>query len=135
VQSYKKVFLLLLIISFAWINEGCHRKVLPTNYPNKPGLFPITIHKKEYRLKRKNSNTNKKLNRVERKRNKKSEKAKRDALKAQERGRERHINQQTPKVQERMKKSLEESENTRRRETFWERLMFWKKSKNKEKKI
>ena len=130
-QSYKKVLLLLLIICFAGINAGCHRKVLPTTYPNKPGLFPITIPKKEYRMKRRFI----KLNSIERKLNRKSERAKRDALKAQAAGRVRHISQQAPNVQERMKKSFEESERTRKRKTFWERLMFWKRSYNKEKKV
>ena len=134
-QSYKKVLLLLLILCLAGINEGCHKKVRPTTYPNKPGIFPITIPKKEYRLKRNHNYENKKLSRIKRKINRKSERAKRDALKDQEAGRKRHINNQTPKVQERMKRSFEESEKTRKRRTFWDRLMFWKRWEKKEKKI
>ena len=134
-QTYKKVLLLLLIISFTTINEGCHKKIYPTSYPDKPGIFPITFPKKEYRFRRNHNYENKKLNRIEKKINRKSERAKRDALKSQEEGRKQHINRQAPKVQERMKKSLEQSEKTRTRKSFWERLLFWKRPKSKEKKL
>ena len=134
-QTYKKLLLIILTTCLIGINEGCHKKVLPTTYPNKPGIFPITITHKEYRLKRSSSNGQKKLSRIERKANKRAEQSKREALKDQERGREKHFKNQNPKVQERMKKSFEESERTRIHKTIWERLMFWKKAKSKEKKL
>ena len=134
-QTYKKLLFIILATGLIGINEGCHKKVLPTTYPNKPGIFPITITHKEYRLKRSSSNEPKKLSRVERKANKQAERREREALKAQERGRKKHIKNQNPKVQERMKKSFEESEKTRIHKTIWERLMFWKKAKSKEKKL
>ncbi len=134
-QTYKKLLLIILTTCLIGINEGCHKKVLPTTYPNKPGIFPITITHKEYRLKRSSSNEPKKLSRVERKANKQAEQSKREALKDQERGREKHIKNQNPKVQERMKKSFEESEKTRRHKTIWGKLMFWKKAKSKVEKL
>lgn len=134
-QTYKKVLLLLLTLSFLGINESCSKKNLPTTYPNKPGLFPITIPFKAYRLKRKQNRESNTLSRIEKKKNKKAAKENRKALKAQERDRKEFINKQSPEVQKRMKKSFEESEKTRHRKTFWERLLFWKKPKSKEKKL
>jgi hypothetical protein len=135
VQTYKKVLLFLLIITFFGINEGCHKKIIPTTYPSKPGFFPITIPFKAYRLKRKQNKEKNKLSKIEKKKNEESEKNKREELKSQERDRKEFIKHQTPKVQERMKKSFEESEKTRHHKTFWEKLMFWKKEKSREKKI
>jgi hypothetical protein len=135
VQTYKKVLLLLLITCFTGVNQSCHKKVLPTTYPNKPGIFPITIPRKEYRLKKKQNHEQTKLSRIERRTNRKAEKSKREALKGQEEGRKAHIKKQSPEVQKRMKKSFEESEKLRRHKTIWERLMFWKKKESKEKKI
>jgi len=129
VQIYKKVLLFLLIICLSGINQGCHKKALPTNYPNKPGIFPITIPFKEYRLKRKLFRESSKLSKIEKKQNKKSERAKKQALKDQEKGRKEHIKKQTPDVQKRMKESLVESERLRHKETFWDRIMFWKRKK------
>ena len=106
----------------------------PTNYPYKPGLFPITIPFKEYRLKRVPIDKQKETNRAERRIKRKAIKNKRDELNSQKIARKKHISQQTPKVQERMKKSFIESEKTRKRKTLWERILLWKKKKNIERK-
>jgi hypothetical protein len=127
VQTYKKVLLLLLITCFTGINQSCHKKVLPTTYPNKPGIFPITFPFKQYRLKKKMNHEQTKLSLIEKKTNRIAEKNKHEALKDQEKGRKKHIKKQSPEVQKRMKKSLEESEKLRHRKTIWDRLMFWKK--------
>lgn len=133
VQIYKKVLLLLLIICLSGINQGCHKKVLPTTYPNKPGIFPLTWPFKEYRLKREPNNGDAHLSKAEKKLNKKSEREKRKALKEQKRGRKEHIKRQTPEVQKRMKESFKESERLRKRKTFWDKLKFWEKHKKKSK--
>jgi hypothetical protein len=86
-------------------------------------------------MKRKLNHESRKVRRIEKKLNRKNERGIREGLKAQERGRKEHIKRQAPEVQERMKKSLEESERTRRHKTFWERLMFWKRTKSKEKRL
>jgi hypothetical protein len=129
VQTYKKVLFLLLFACITGINNSCHRKVLPTNYPMKPGFFPITIPFKEYRLKRDHNFKDPFLTRADRKNVSRYEKNKQLELKKQEQGRKEHLARQNPKVRERMKKSFEESEKSRGRKSFWERLMFWKKEK------
>lgn len=135
VQTYKKVLLLLLILCFGIINEGCHSKLLHPFRHNKSGLQPTSEHFKAFDIKKSEKPEKKEVNRAERKINRKAEKNKRDELKAQEMARKKHISQQTPEVQERMKKSFAQSEQTRKRKTFWERLMFWKKPKSKERKL
>jgi hypothetical protein len=134
-QTYKKLLLIVLATCIVSINESCHKKVLPTTYPNKPGIFPIIITHKEYRLKKRSSNDQTQRSRIERKKNRQAKRNKREELKSQEKERKEHINRQAPNVQERMKKSFEESETIRGHKTSWERLMFWKKTKNKEKKL
>jgi hypothetical protein len=134
-QTYKKVLLLLAIIGVTVLNEGCNKKLFHPFRRDKSGLQPTSEHFRSFQVKKSETPKKKSLNRAERKINRTAEKNKRDELKGQEGARKKHIHQQTPKVQERMKKSLAESEQTRKRKTFWERLMFWKRGKNKEKRL
>lgn len=124
-QTYKKVLLILLIICLSGINHGCHKKVLPTTYPNKPG-FSYTRTYKEYRLRRTNINSC-----SNKKKDKNIEKAKRDELRYQEEGRKKHVRNQTPDVQKRMKESFEKSERLRKKETIWDKIFFWRDRKQK----
>jgi len=116
-------------------NEGCHKKVFPLFH--RKGLEQYSPSKQfyPYDVKKTESTKKKKLSRVEKKINKKLERNKRKELETQEIGRKEHIKKQSPKVQERMKKSLEESNKLRRHKTFWEKLLFWKKYKSNEKKL
>lgn len=135
VQTYKILLRLLLICGIVLSGTSCQKKIYPTSYPNKPGFFPITIPFKEYRLHKRSFESQNRLNRDERRIKRKADRNKRLELKDQKAARKKHINQQNPKVQERMKKSFEESEQTRRKKSFWDRLMFWKRGKSKEKRL
>lgn len=134
-QTYKKVLLILLISCFTGIFVGCNSKIFHPFRRDKSGLQPTHENFRSYDVKKTETTEKKRLNRVERKINKNQDRKRREDLKGQEEGRKRHISYQTPKVQERMKKSFEESERTRKRKTFWQKLMFWKKEKSKEKRI
>jgi len=134
-QTYKKLFLIILIICNTLLFSGCHRKLFPIFHRNRVEQFSTSKQFRPYNIS-KSENPNKKvLNRQERKLNRKAERAKREGLKAQEKGRREHVKRQTPKVQERMKRSLNESEKTRTRRTLWQRLKSWVKFKKKEKKL
>lgn len=135
VQTYKNLLRLLLICSIVLSSTGCHKKVYPTSHPNKPGVFPITIPFKEYRLHKKSFERQNRLNRDEQRIKRKADRNKRIELKDQKAARKKHINQQNPKVQERMKNSFTESELTRKKKSFWDRLIFWKRGKSKEKNV
>ncbi len=134
-QIYKKVLLFLIITSFMATNEGCHKKVFPLfrrksleQYSPSKQFYPYDVKKTE-------STKKKNLSRVEKKINRKLEMNKRKELKAQEIGRKEHIKKQNPLVQEKMKKSFEESKKLRKHKTFWDKLLFWAKDKSKEKKL
>jgi hypothetical protein len=127
-QTYKKVLLFILITCFTGLNYSCNREVAATTYPPRKGIIHFHFSFKEFREKRK-------LRKIQKKQNQLAEKNKKEALKAQEEGRKKHIKRQTPEVQERMKKSLEESEKTRKRKTFWEKLKDWVKFQKKRKKM
>jgi hypothetical protein len=135
VQTYKKVLLLFMIFSFALTNASCNKGLLTLFHNNRVDQYSASKQFKPYHIGKPESTQKKRLNRIERKQNRKAQKAKRQALKAQEQGRKEHINKQKPDVQVRMKRSFEESEKTRKHKTFWERLMFWKGIKSKEKKL
>ncbi|RPH32497.1 MAG: hypothetical protein EHM93_09070 [Bacteroidales bacterium] len=135
VQTYKKVLLLIAIIGVTILNEGCNKIFFHPFRRDKSGLQPTSEHFRSFQVKKSETPKKKPLNSAERRINRKAEKNKREELKGQEAARKRHISNQTPKVQERMKKSFVESEQTRKRKTFWERLMFWNRGKSKEKRL
>lgn len=134
-QIYKKVLVISLITCFTGLNVGCNSKLLHPFRHDKSGLQPTHENLNSYNVKKSETPEKKKLNKAERKVNKLAEKNRREELKGQEEARKRHISHQSPKVQERMKKSLEESEQTRKHKTFWEKLMFWKRGKSNEKRL
>jgi len=133
-QTYKKVLLSITIICCTFIFSGCHKKLFPIFHRNRIEQYSSSKQFQPYNISKSETPKKKTLNRIERKQNRKAERAKRQALRAQEKGRKEHIKKQTPKVQARMKKSLEESEKTRKRESFWQRIKSWIKHKQKEKK-
>jgi len=135
VQTYKKVLLLLLITCFTGINEGCHKKIFPLFHRKKIEQYSPSKQFNPYDIKKTEDTRKSNLSRIEKKKNREAERNERKDLKAQEKGRKDHINRQSPAVQERMKKSFEESEKLRKRKTIWERLMFWKNREHKEKKL
>jgi hypothetical protein len=128
VQTYKKVLFFLLITCFTGFNQGCQKKIYPTNYPIKPGFFPIVQPFKEYRLDRNYRYDKSLLSKTDKKKRRLDRRNKQIVLKEQEKGRKEHLKKQSPEVQERMKKSFEESEKTRGRKTLWERLKSWLKN-------
>lgn len=134
-QIYKKVLLFLLITSFTVINEGCNKKIFHIFHRHRLEQYSPSKQFKPYEIKKTEDTKKRPLSRIEKKKNRESERNKRKTLQEQENGRKEHIKKQSPIVQERMKKSLEESEKLRRHKTFWEKLLFWKKDKNKEKKL
>lgn len=129
-QTYKNGLAILLVLLFANIND-CNSQSIFHPFRKKRDFFSTSEHFKSFKLDRTPVNEQKPLSRIERKQNRKAAKAKKEALKAQERDRLAHIKKQTPEVQERMKKSREQSEMTRKRKTFWDKLMFWKNKKPK----
>lgn len=131
-QTYKKGLLFLLIILLSNIND-CLGQSIFHPFRKRYDSFSTSEHFKSFKLDRTPVNKQKPLSRIERKQNRKAAKAKKEGLKAQEKDREAHIKKQTPAVQERMKKSREQSELTRRNKTFWGKLMFWKNRKPKKK--
>jgi len=130
VQTYKKLILLLTLILLTSINECWSQSILHP-FRKRYDSFSTSEHFRSFKLDRTPVNKQKPLSRIERKQNRKAAKAKKEALKSQEKDREAHIKKQTPVVQERMKKSREQSELTRRHKTFWEKMMFWKNRKPK----
>lgn len=112
------------------IND-CRSQSIFNPFRKRYDTFSTAKHFNSFKLDRTPVNKQKPLSKIERKQNRKAAKAKKEALKAQEKDREAHIKKQTPAVQERMQKSREQSELTRRHKTFWERLMFWKNRKPK----
>lgn len=132
VQTYKKGLLFLIIVLIANIND-CKSQSIFHPFRKRYDTFSTSEHFKSFKLDRTPINEQKPLSKIERKQNRKAAKAKKEGLKAQEKDRERHIKNQTPAVQERMKKSREQSEMTRRYKSFWEKLMFWKNRKPKKK--
>lgn len=119
-----KKFLIIVLIVIGIINvSGCSSQTSIAT--SKPGFSLARIFK-ENRIKRQRNRESKRLTQLEKKKNSDSEKAKKEALKAQERGRQRHFENQTPDVQKRMKESRAESDKLKRKKTFWQRLLFWK---------
>jgi len=133
-QTYKKVLLFITIICCTFIFSGCHKKLFPIFHRNRIEQYSSSKQFQPYNISKSETPKKKTLNRIERKQNRKAERAKHQSLRAQEKGRKEHIKKQTPKVQARMKKSFEESEKTRKRESFLQRIKSWIKHKQKEKK-
>ncbi|NVO11605.1 MAG: hypothetical protein HXX16_16705 [Bacteroidales bacterium] len=134
-QIYKKVLLFLLITSFMVINEGCNKNIFHIFHRHKLEQYNPSRQFKPYDINKTEDTKKRSLSRIEKKKNRESERNKRKTLKEQKTGREEHIKKQSPEVQERMRKSLEESKKLRRHKTFWNKIMFWRKDINKEKKL
>lgn len=134
-QIYKKVFTLLLIVSIAVPFESCRKQVAPTPVQGVPGLSKRDYKRKERERRRLAAQGAKETERLNRKANRNLERARGGALKERERLKQEHIKRQTPEAQKRMQESQREADNwnegNRRKKSFWERVLFWKKKKYK----
>lgn len=129
---FGKVRFICILFSFLWVglgNSSCGKKIYPSGLEGNLVGNQKEFSRNERKRKREARRANRKTARLERKANSSIKKQKKKSLTAQKRMQREHINKQTPEVQERMKQNQKDDRKRNKpNKTFWQRLMFWKKS-------
>ncbi len=105
---------------------GCGRQLAPSTVPEMPGQSKLKVKRMESQRAWTAYCHHKKTEKLTSKAEAKSVKSDKQAAKAEKSLVERHIKNQTPEVQERMKASQKEAEKNRPKRTLRQRLGFWK---------
>jgi hypothetical protein len=123
-------FIFILSLFIAFITSSCGPKIFPSGLEGNLSGNQKEFARNEKKRKRIAKRANRRTARLEKKAKAPSVKKKKESIKTEEKQRQAHINKQTPEVQERMKQNLkEDNKRNKPNKTFWQRLMFWKKSK------
>ncbi|HDP75312.1 MAG TPA: hypothetical protein ENN49_05495 [Bacteroidales bacterium] len=120
IKKIRFAFIVLLILT------GCGKQLTSSSVPATPGRSKWQVKREGYRRTWIAYWHNRKTERITRRVNAKPVKREKEAAKAQKKLVDRHIKNQPPSVQERMKASLKEAEKNRPKRTLRQRLRFWK---------
>ena len=122
-KGIKKIWFIALVL---FIPMGCGRQLAPSTVPEMPGQSKLKAKRMESQRAWAAYWHHKKTEKLTSKAEAKSVKSDKQAAKAEKSLVERHIKNQTPEVQERMKASQKEAEKNRPKRTLRQRLGFWK---------
>ena len=129
---FGKVRFFCILFSFLLVGLGessCGKKIFPSGLEGNLEGNQREFARNERKRKRTARRANRKTARLERKAQRPMVKQKKKSLFAQKKMQEEHVNKQTPEVQERMKQNRKDDKKRNKpNKTFWQRLMFWKKS-------
>jgi len=122
-KGIKKILFAIIVL---FILVGCGNQLAPSPVPATPSRSKWQIKREKYRRAWVAYWHDRKTERLTRRANAKSVKREKEAAKAQQRLVDRHIKNQPPEVQERMKASQKEAEKNRPKRNSRQRLRFWK---------